>query len=409
MDKSTKPASSPSGTDQSISRRRDVIAAAFRSFRTKYDCRSLGQPRPTPFEQAIPVDQASWKSNLSCLECSLLPLLRHQVNALSRSICSFNLRKDKGRKLDLISELQSEFDHTVSQIVSYATIICHQPLFSRAHTDDHYLQDLKDFRSQKLVFKISFLTHELSFFSDGCTMLIQESKLSQGAGRRRARKFNARGRVTQFAAIASDSIDRMIKWLRGHELTIIQEDWKIDLSSIDDMLAKLTKLINSRTDSDEDGQSKIKAPSAPIIQLARSAVPIVKLSRMFFRKLSSSGLNETPLQSFTAMSSDQLRTLCRSTELIATELNKILKTFSKAEQTNNAETAQGLSKSAGRVLHLLQSNMLLVTLYVLPLIPTVNNSSSQNHLKTWLITWNNLFLSTAEKCISAANTFQMGS
>jgi hypothetical protein len=325
---------------------------------------------------------------------------------MSRTLCSFNLRKDKGRKLDQISELQSELDHTVAQIVSYAAIICHEPLFSRADTDDHYLQDLKSFRCQKLLLKISFLIHELGFLFDGCTMLIQESKLSQGAGRRRARKFNARGRVTQFAAIASDSIDKMIEWLRGHELTAIQEDWKIDLAGIDDMLAKVTKLINSRTDSDEDDQSRIQAP---LIQLAQSTVPIIKLSRMFFRKLSTSALNEAPSQSFTAMSSDQLRTLCQSAEFIGTELNTIVKTLSKAGETNHVETAQALSKSASTVLDLLQSNMLLVTLYVLPLIPKVNHSSSQNHLKMWLITWNNLFISATDNCISAAHTFHTAS
>ncbi|WAR62268.1 hypothetical protein PtB15_14B363 [Puccinia triticina] len=55
----------------------------------------------------------------------------------------------------------------MGHIVSCATFISPRPLFSPIETDDHYLEDLKEFRRKKLFFKLDCrnYTIELEFLS----------------------------------------------------------------------------------------------------------------------------------------------------------------------------------------------------------------------------------------------------
>jgi hypothetical protein len=53
-------------------------------------------------------------------------------------------------------------------------------------------------------------------------------------------------------------------------------------------------------------------------------IPIIKLSRLFFRKLARDGLNKKPLKSFTDMNSHQLKTLSESAAYISGNLHGIV-------------------------------------------------------------------------------------
>ncbi|EFP81066.1 hypothetical protein PGT21_008968 [Puccinia graminis f. sp. tritici] len=429
MVKPTKPESIAPKTDQSISRQIDLIAQVFRSFKYKYDIYHNRRLRSIFIEEIVPIDQASCLSILSRLELSLLPLLGHQISTISRMINSSDLRRgDTPSKLQLITELQLEIDQSVDQIFSCAPKVHRKPSSS---TDDNYLKNLKSFRFPNLLVKVGFLIHELSFLFDGLADLIRGLKLSQKKYRRKARKFNTRGKVAEYTASTSESIECLIKWIKGHELTNIQEEWDVELTGMDEVLAEVTKLINPTSASesgeevedegglaaeeddgdendDEDDQSQTEAPSEAFFQLARSTVPMIKLSRLFFRKLSTSGIDQSPSEPFTEMSTSQLETLNGAAGDIDCELNRIWETLNKAGETDEDHTAHTLYESVDKMSNSFQSYMLLLTLYVLPLVPQIehNPDSSQNNLKTWLITWNNLFISATEKIIIAAQTFE---
>ncbi|KAI7955473.1 hypothetical protein MJO29_006872 [Puccinia striiformis f. sp. tritici] len=133
----TKPVPPPietSDTGKSIHQQRDLILAGFEGLSTKHDLRTHEWPEYFSINQTVPLSQASWKSDLNRLESSLLPSLGQQLDSLYEILAktSLNLRKDKGPKLQLILELQTEVDHTLYQIFSYATILRAQQPFSLA-------------------------------------------------------------------------------------------------------------------------------------------------------------------------------------------------------------------------------------------------------------------------------------
>ncbi|OAV94264.1 hypothetical protein PTTG_09236 [Puccinia triticina 1-1 BBBD Race 1] len=355
----TKP-KPPNTTEQLLSRQMDAISEVFRSFGAKYDLCSNRRPLflsdTVQLTVPTPIDLAAWKSKLSQLQSSLLPLLRHQIKTLSSSLDPSDLRKDKCHKLELIVQLQSELGHTMGQVVSCATFISPRPLFSPIETDDHYLKDLKEFRRKKLFFKVSFLTRELSFLFGYCATLIQQLKLSRNKYRREARRLNARGMIIKFSGSASDSIDSLIRWSQGHEMEIIHQEWDLGLSGMDEVLANLAGLDSPAVatgNADEDDQTETDGASEPVIQLARYAQPIAKLSRLFFRKLATSRLNPSPLHPFTDMSTDQLTQLCGSAALIGCHLGSIFKSLNiNPQETVEADLAAALIETVNRTVEI---------------------------------------------------------
>ncbi|POW17429.1 hypothetical protein PSHT_06432, partial [Puccinia striiformis] len=186
-----------------------------------------------------------------------------------------------------------------------------------------------------------------------------------------------RGLVTLIATQAVDKIDGVIKWLTGHEFNNIREDWEDYLPGINSVLFGVTRLINPTNDSDDhDGDGNES------------------------EKLLRSGMKETPLQSFTEMSSHQIDTLGESARSVLYNLSQIRDAL-RNNDVENGDT-EYIVNYMNEVLSDFDTSRLLVVFYVLPLIPDqVNHPSSQNPLTTWLVDWNHLLLIAVQNCISA--------
>ncbi|KAI9630361.1 hypothetical protein KEM48_014087 [Puccinia striiformis f. sp. tritici PST-130] len=285
---------------------------------------------------------------------------------------SLNLRKDKGPKLQLILELQTEVDHTLYQIFSYATILRAQQPFSLAKSEDHYSKDLKEFRLTKLFYKLHHLMHDVCGLFRCYFFVVAELKLS-----RKQYRIQSRNPTTKETR-------------------------------------ECLRLINNtcaNSEENDDQSSEIEGIlSEPFIQLARSVIPVIKLSSLFYRKLARTGLSKNIyLQPYTEMSSDQLSTLSVSVEIMSREVGGLFTILNRAEEEDEADTAEALTDQVEALRDLFQSNISLVTLYVLPLIiPKADDPLSQN-LKAWLVTWNNQFHYATGNLISATQSYAQAS
>ncbi|KAH9465128.1 hypothetical protein Pst134EA_013023 [Puccinia striiformis f. sp. tritici] len=111
-------------------------------------------------------------------------------------------------------------------------------------------------------------------------------------------------------------------------------------------------------------------------------------------------MKETPLQSFTEMSSHQIDTLGESARSVLYNLSQIRDAL-RNNDVENGDT-EYIVNYMNEVLSDFDTSRLLVVFYVLPLIPDqVNHPSSQNPLTTWLVDWNHLLLIAVQNCISA--------
>ncbi|KAH9468106.1 hypothetical protein MJO28_006553 [Puccinia striiformis f. sp. tritici] len=440
---------SPKINEQLIARQRGWIFQGFRDMRIKYDFYSNDRLKKSPsIEKSEPYDRLTWQSGLNLLQYSLLPILSQQIETLSRLLEPLDLRRDNTtRKLESILELQVEIDHTMCQITEFVAVICPRPPGVPDRTDDNQLQNLKGSRFQGLLFKIKFLNHDICALFIHSSQLIQELKLSPKRYRRQTRKFNHRGRVTQFTELIKESIELITRWLKHSEFHHVQDEWDIEVGGIDEKLAKLTKLINPTItkpveeeeesgegtgeeegreghvdegdveDSDdedsvdgEEDQLEIEDLSDPAIELARSAMPIIKLSRLFFKKLSRIGNYKFSGEQFTEMSSNQLGRLERSAGDISSLITKLNDKMVEVDVNDQFHTVTILTRTVEDLHPIFDSCILLIILYVVPLMkisPQDHHSSSQSDidLKTWLGEWNNLFLTSTQNFIHALHTF----
>jgi hypothetical protein len=299
---------------------------------------------------------------------------------------------------------QSELDQNLDQITSIAASIKPPSLSSPARTDDSDLQELKEFKLQKLFYSVKFLTHELCLIFDFFASSMQQSNRPKGV--------NHKTRVIQLLIVANKSITRLIDWLNNHEFMLIQESWTKDLGMFDDQITKLTKLINKATNPAqiEDEHEDLFSPNHPhlneeAIPLAQSIIPIIKLSRLFFKKLAQNVLNQIPSKSYTDMNSYQLGALSQSIGLITGDVCDIIDIVGEANATHQAETDETLTESIQKIVHRFDSVILLVIVYVIPLLPN-QNISPPNPLQAYFVHWNNLFFTATQNCIQAAQSLK---
>ncbi|KAI7951213.1 hypothetical protein MJO28_006897 [Puccinia striiformis f. sp. tritici] len=358
-----------------INWKRDLIYKAFEDLRNKY----IGSSDWPCVSSIVPLDEATWTAGVTQLQSSLLPSLRNQITHLEKIMEPSDLRNDKGTKLDQISCIQSELDQTLYQIVSLVAVVRRRTLLSPADTDDRHLKELKGFRAEGLQSRVKSLVDTLCHVFIDCSLLIQLVKRTPQ--KLDTRVSNYKGLVTLIATQAVDKIDGVIKWLTGHEFNNIREDWEDYLPGINSVLFGVTRLINPTNDSDDhDGDGNE--------------------SETFFKKLLRSGMKETPLQSFTEMSSHQIDTLGESARSVLYNLSQIRDAL-RNNDVENGDT-EYIVNYMNEVLSDFDTSRLLVVFYVLPLIPDqVNHPSSQNPLTTWLVDWNHLLLIAVQNCISA--------
>ncbi|POW17436.1 hypothetical protein PSHT_06438 [Puccinia striiformis] len=378
-----------------INKKRDLTGKAFEDLRTKYN-----ELSDWPCVSSIvPLDQASWQTFTVQLQSSLLPSLQDQITHLSKIMERSDLLKDKGTKLDQISQIQSELDQILYQIVSLVAVVRRRTLFSPAETNDRHLKELKGFRAQGLESRAESLISSLCQVFRTCFALMESLKLTSQEYTRYSRIYQDKVMLTLHSTRAVEEIERVITWLNGNEFYNIREDWEDNVPEIDHIIRQVIEVINPTNDSDDEDGSEIENPSGPTIQVLQSMIPVIKLSRLFFKKLLRSGMKETPLQSFTDMSSHQINILCDSARSALCNLDTICEYLKDNEVED--EGIEHIFKLINEISSDFDTTMLLVVLYVAPLIPQVNNPPSPNPLTTWLVDWNHLFLIAIQDCTSA--------
>ncbi|KAI9622005.1 hypothetical protein H4Q26_015443 [Puccinia striiformis f. sp. tritici PST-130] len=177
-------------------------------------------------------------------------------------------------KLNSISQIQSELDQTLYQIVSLVAVVRRRTLFSPADTDDRHLKELKGFRAQGLQTIVEDLISNMCIVFSTCFEFMGCLKLPSQTLNRYGRIFRHKDMLTLETTRAAHAIDGAIKQLKGHEFYYIREDWEDNVFQIHRLLRLVTDVISSANDSDDDdgddNDSEIVHPSGPAIRVLQS-------------------------------------------------------------------------------------------------------------------------------------------
>ncbi|WAQ85716.1 hypothetical protein PtA15_6A345 [Puccinia triticina] len=317
------------------------------------------------------------------IHSSLLPLLQHQITTLSLLLAGLSKEPESGLKQMLA--IQPEIDYNLTQIKAALDVVCPRGLSSLNQADD---QQLKQFKTYRLVELREMLWLLAAVYI--CSALDEASRHIGRMGFSTSSRPQNRLSSTYRKATpdALDWIGFTIKHLRGSELDVAENRWRYAVLSIDKELDNLICLVNPTAHSTNQG---FPLAREPVILLAKSAIPIIKLSKLFFTKLSRAGMNRKLVSSSTDMNSIQLGCLCKSAEKVSEDLPKLLTLLSEADVLDGAaanfDNSQNIIRLAATVASHFETPVQLAVDYLVPLVPETGGLPNKNYYKDWLLTW----------------------
>jgi hypothetical protein len=139
------------------------------------------------------------------------------------------------------------------------------------------------------------------------------------------------------------------------------------------------------------------------------AIPLIKISKLFFTKLSERGLNNREHPRFTEMSSHQLNSLAKSLGKVASDILRLSILLDKADEAYDpygAATSQQFVEIAASIKRRYEAPLVVLMLYIVPDIPDSDGSTDQTYYKNWFVTWNTQRILATENFLNAAKSFQ---
>ncbi|KNE92629.1 hypothetical protein PSTG_13953 [Puccinia striiformis f. sp. tritici PST-78] len=232
----------------------------------------------TPTDLSI-VRLRSKENLLTEVHSTLLPRLQKQIKSIIDALWDPDeLWDNTGPTMKLVLKLQAETEETLNQTIRAIDDIIPGKLPKPNQTHDQIFREFKCYRLRGL----------------------------NGAIRRDMRHDQQIDILRSWSDL-DEAIAVAIKWAKGSELNIIHDYWQAGMQDIDQAWDDLSSLINSG----DEGVSQT------LIQLAKSFIPFIKLSRLFFGKLSRERMSRKRGPFCTEMSSYQLDLLETSVQTIS--------------------------------------------------------------------------------------------
>ncbi|POW02751.1 hypothetical protein PSHT_11985 [Puccinia striiformis] len=318
-----------------------------------------------PIEELLPIDLVNSKEGLmDWLQSCLLPVLKQHVTTILVLLDPSGLRAEPTAKLMRILAQQSVYDRDMARMQSAINIICPQPMCDRGRVDDHQLKRFKSYSLEELLdnFQES-QNHIVSLFGDACKDLQQMKLCTDESTYALALPGAWHGWLVEvIVSVGNPSFDPDTLLSRVHY----------------DVMGRRRRLVRE-----------------PIIQLTKSVIPLIKLARIFYRKLFKHKINRKQLPLYTDMNSQQLECISDSAFDVEQDLIKLVKRFGKADLTTRGAAntrSRGIDKLIDTIASRLEAALHLVVLYLVPLIPESDGLPGQNYFNTWFMTWNTQFV-----------------
>lgn len=352
---------------------------------------------------------------------SFLPSLRDRISALSLSLDASNLQEDPISQLELILKNLSSLDDTLEAIQSSIATISPQPYITSpatCGTDDYKSKELKGFRTTRMLWKLNELINDklCELFLQTSIELIQRWEFvhCQPYCSKRLRSLaNKRMELNRLRTSLWNFIDNLVQWSKRSDFDIMKEEWRKEAHVLDNALLIVLELSNHSgkgCDSTEvsDDQSDRDVPSEQVVRLANSALPIIKLTRLFMKTLCSPLANPLPFTLSPDMSSEQLELLFRTTATFPASVVNLGNCLRAADDADHRpEFISGFVHVVNYARRYLQSSLDMLDRHREP--PSsleIDHSLSANNFKLWSLTFHGLFLVATQNFVDIIDSFK---
>jgi len=275
------------------------------------------------------------------------------------------------------------------------------PLASESH--DQHLKEFKRFRMRNILWKTKAVIQDiLCDLFESCAIIIlmwdREGLDVEDEGFQ-TKSANSRKHIVSIATKSGCKIDEILEWSKLSDLAILQDEWQGTSTKLHQMLVILTEMINGTFASTNipgqngDGKNETKNKTAHqtrAIQLARAAIPMVKLARLFYDKLSDTTTHWLPFSLDPQISTSEHNSLRKDTESFYSRLDHLVGQLCVIHETNETIGAKMrlLDGVITQTLGCLEQALLALAFH---LVPSQTPAAPQSLFKAWFLPFKHLF------------------
>ncbi|KAH9441998.1 hypothetical protein KEM48_014422 [Puccinia striiformis f. sp. tritici PST-130] len=352
------------------------------------------------------------------LRCHFLPSMKKEITSLSESLHLTDSEQGlPNPDVELILAILSKLDRTLESTKSSIVILAHtSPLPDGKQ--DHHLGPLKSFRCSQIRIKIQTLI-EVTIISllEFCDRLLGFCLLAIASVDPTPALKEASDSEKEIRILISkgrDLIDQTIAWSRKSDWAIIQEDWLSATGTLNRVLEDLTRLANlarqtiGSTDQRDlvehtDVQNGVKATQERMVILAGLIIPLVKLVRIFVRKLLAMIPKKPIFHMDTTINSEALEIFRGEFQSIAMVLANSSRRLHCIQRNGQIMTIGDRNEIRGGVEYLkemMRSTAIISTSHLIPLLHRGEYARSESDPKVWFLvlekSWDTVFVGLSD-------------
>ncbi|KAA1073598.1 hypothetical protein PGT21_017072 [Puccinia graminis f. sp. tritici] len=202
----------------------------------------------------------------------------------------------------------------------------------------------------------------------------------------------------------NQSIESAIGFSKASELSFIWTLWKNRICEFNQILEELLNQMGPMRLLHGENEAPLTPPA---VKLGTSLIPVFKLSRLFFNKLSRERVMKEEVGMSTEMSSGQWSSLDQSIEDILDSVFFLKSLIGDADGVNPVYTSSAIIEELKHLTGLFHSLRSLINLHILPnLFPNSLDLSSRVYFEDWFDSWTTSLSNATHNAIQAAKSFQ---
>ena len=351
--------------------------------------------RSNPAKENVEVTQEDLDQKnklLDELRSDLLPSIKHELKALLEELDPpHNSSQCPNPNVEMTLDTLSKLDQAMQKSLQYINCAPLVPL-KPTHAHDHHFKRCKAFRLWDLSIRMMWLKshlHSLFWCYIRCPNLWKpRSSHSEDLKYRAPTPRDETARCLNY-------IDNTIRCSQATDFALFQLRWKSVAEAFDKSLASLASL----TSPHQRNNTILKRR---LVKQARLAVPVFKLLRTLFAKISNMTTQKLPFALDTELNSDTLHKLDEDPGVIIFACQVHVKCLEKRYKYNFAtDTSRSLRDRNERLSRNVDSYVFLLALHIIPSSPNIDHSSLQNDFKAWLSEWQCLWQTAKDRLLAA--------
>lgn len=334
-----------------------------------------------------------------------LPSLQRHLFALSNALLDHSERPLKPvSKLQLVVKVLSKIELTMNEIKFYIASISPN-LISEDVGDDRDFGRLKFFRCCRLSLRI----YEVA--SPVCEFLRTTGSFIDQSGHAFDQEPQKKSQVFRMTNACSEAIDTAIKYVDKSDINLIQDEWDVNIHSIDDLLQTFLEFIDytlsqaeeeSRSIGDQEPASQQDTQPQYRFAMFTSIIAILKLSRLLLAKLSRTSLDRQNFVFVSDLSSRELDRFRAMGVLISENLSSLVGAITSDEVLRGeqfGEVGMRIKDSITRLLSIPPLILRIVDYIFVPLVNQADLPSPKICFRPWFYQWNALYRLAVRNCL----------